>query len=185
MSVVSIFSVDYLLPVRIGRNWIGIVYRNGQCAMALMDRYDIVNKAILCNPSFDTHNIRWFQNEYNRLKIVPDQYGAPARNSMPSTSASIMQPRPMSVSPSTDLRHAAVTRTHSVTAMPSIPHQSAPSAFAMTSRVPTIPTLPAAVGNMPMNMGPQRLMDWMDRLIYTVRGNAQFYAQFINIAKRQ
>merc|ERR1719189_2416808 len=57
------FSVDYLLPVQLGN----------ECAMALMDRYDISNKAILCDPSFDVDSIQWFQNSYNRLRIVPDE----------------------------------------------------------------------------------------------------------------
>jgi len=66
------FSVDYLLPIEIQSNWVGVVYRKGQCAMALMDKYDISNKAILCDPSFDVKRLDFFQNEYNRLKIVMD-----------------------------------------------------------------------------------------------------------------
>ena len=41
--------------------------------MVLMDRYDITNKAILCDPSFNTRSLEWFQNDYDRLKIVPDE----------------------------------------------------------------------------------------------------------------
>ena len=41
------FSVDYLLPVRIGDDWVGVVYRDGVPTQALMDFYDITNKALL------------------------------------------------------------------------------------------------------------------------------------------
>jgi len=66
------FSVDYLLPVRIGPNWVGVVFRGTEPVMALMDIYDISNKALLCDPSFNVEGMRWFQNWYNRLRIVPD-----------------------------------------------------------------------------------------------------------------
>lgn len=68
----TVFSVDYLLPIEVEGNWIGIVYRNGHCIMALMDRYDITNKAILCNPSFDIQSMERFKNQCNRLKVVVD-----------------------------------------------------------------------------------------------------------------
>merc|ERR1719295_751403 len=71
------FSVDYLLPVQIQSNWVGVVYRKGQCVMALMDLYDISNKAILCDPSFDVHTLDFFQNEFNRLKIIMDDEQKP------------------------------------------------------------------------------------------------------------
>merc|ERR1719356_1649503 len=67
------FSVDYLLPVRIGTNWVGLVYRDNESAMVLMDGYDITNKAILCDPSFDARSLNWFRSNYDRLKIVPDE----------------------------------------------------------------------------------------------------------------
>lgn len=41
--------------------------------MALMDGYDIANKAFLCNPAFDTTSLGWFVNEHTRLKIVRDE----------------------------------------------------------------------------------------------------------------
>ena len=67
-----IFSVDYLLPVQVDGNWIGVVYRDGQCIMTLMDHYDITNKAIQCDPSFDIRSMDWFTNNYNRFRIIPD-----------------------------------------------------------------------------------------------------------------
>merc|ERR1719229_96342 len=94
------FSVDYLLPVQVGSNWIGIVYRDYQCSAVLMDRYDITNKAILCNPAFDVQSVEWFRNDYDRLKVIPDEewkesvsaiglIGDPIPRSM-----SIIQPNP-------------------------------------------------------------------------------------------
>jgi len=71
------FSVDYLLPVQVGNLWVGVVYRDSECSMALLDRYDIVNKAILCRPQFDVQSLNWFHNEFNRLRVVPDEQ-APA-----------------------------------------------------------------------------------------------------------
>merc|ERR1712154_120951 len=67
------FSVDYLLPVQVGSDWVGVVYRDYDCAMALLDGYDITNKAILCNPSFDVRSLEFFRNRYNRFKVVPDE----------------------------------------------------------------------------------------------------------------
>merc|ERR1719356_1362242 len=66
------FSVDYLLPVHVMGHWIGVVYRDKQCIMTLMDHHDITNKAIQCDPSFDIQSMDWFTNDINRLKIVPD-----------------------------------------------------------------------------------------------------------------
>merc|ERR1719295_1654112 len=39
------FSVDYVLPVQIARHFVGVVFRDGDSVMALMDGYDIINKA--------------------------------------------------------------------------------------------------------------------------------------------
>jgi len=66
------FSVDYLLPVRIENNWVGVVYRDMDPVMALMDIYDVTNKALLCDPSFNVDGMGWFENWYTRLRIVPD-----------------------------------------------------------------------------------------------------------------
>ena len=66
---VHIFSVDYLLPVQIDGEWVGIVFRNGFPAQALMDWYDITNKAILCDPAFDIERLSGFKNTHRRLRI--------------------------------------------------------------------------------------------------------------------
>jgi len=85
------FSVDYLLPVRVGADWIGVVYRNGHCLMALMDRYDITNKAILCDPSFDVDQLKWFKNRCNKLRVIREHRtrsnGSPTGCSVPSMSS--------------------------------------------------------------------------------------------------
>jgi hypothetical protein len=67
------FSIDYLLPVQVGEEWVGVVYRDGVPTQALMDHYDITNKTILCNPSCDVTALNMFQNpRYQRLRIKPD-----------------------------------------------------------------------------------------------------------------
>jgi len=66
------FSVDYLLPIRINGDWVGIVFRNGKPSQGLMDCYDITNKAILCDPTFDEQNLKWFTNTHRRLRILND-----------------------------------------------------------------------------------------------------------------
>jgi len=67
------FSVDYMLPVQVGHDWVGVVFRDNDCAMALLDGYDITNKAILCNPAFDVRALEFFRNRYTRLKVIPDE----------------------------------------------------------------------------------------------------------------
>ena len=69
----SPFTVDYLLPVRIGTNWVGVVYRDGVPVQGLTDCYDIINKAVLCDPSFNVESLRWFKNSYDRLRVVSDE----------------------------------------------------------------------------------------------------------------
>jgi len=66
------FSVDYLLPVPVGQDWVGVVYRDMEPIMALMDVYDITNKAILCDPALDAKSLPFKGGAYNRLKILPD-----------------------------------------------------------------------------------------------------------------
>jgi len=66
------YRVDYLLPVQLGSEWVGVVFRDGQSVMMLLDSYDIVNKAILCDPSFDAAGFQWFSNSVDKVVIVPD-----------------------------------------------------------------------------------------------------------------
>ena len=40
--------------------------------MTLMDHYDITNKAIQCDPSFDIQSMNWFTNDFNRMRIIRD-----------------------------------------------------------------------------------------------------------------
>lgn len=68
--------MDYLLPIQVHGEWVGVVYRDEDCAMALMDGYDVGNKAILCNPAFDPCKVEWLRsnsNEHNRLRIIMDE----------------------------------------------------------------------------------------------------------------
>merc|ERR1711892_481037 len=67
------FSLEYLLPVRMGDDWVGVVYRDGVPTQALMDFYDITNKALLYDPSFAVDRLSMFEApRYHRLRIVPD-----------------------------------------------------------------------------------------------------------------
>lgn len=75
------FSVDYLLPVPVEDVWVGVVYRDEECSMALLDRYDISNKAILCDPTFNTRSLEWFQNGFNRLRVFQDEISDADTNS--------------------------------------------------------------------------------------------------------
>jgi len=52
----------------------GLVYRNGESVMILLDFYDITNKAILCNPAFNPSHMRWFKNSFHKIKIEPDDH---------------------------------------------------------------------------------------------------------------
>ena len=72
-SVYNIFSVDYLLPVRIDKHTVGVVFRNGDATMILVDHYDITNKAILCNPAYDVKRLARFVNKFDRLRVVTEE----------------------------------------------------------------------------------------------------------------
>ena len=67
------FSVDFLLPVCIGEDWVGVVYRDKEATLCLMDAHDITNKALLCDPSFDVEAMKWFKCKYDRIWIQHDQ----------------------------------------------------------------------------------------------------------------
>ena len=80
--------MDYLLPIRIHEDWIGVVYRKGIPTQALMDVYDIGNKARLCDPSFDIRTLSMFKNpRFNRLRIIPDLDCGSGSESPPSVRA--------------------------------------------------------------------------------------------------
>jgi len=66
------FSVDYLLPVQIDQHSVGVVFRDDEPLLALVDHYDIVNKAILCNPTFDIETLSCFRNVFDRLRVICD-----------------------------------------------------------------------------------------------------------------
>ena len=71
-SLSAFCSVDYLLPVTVGKDTVGVVYRDMEPIVALMDIYDITNKAILCDPSMNPEDLPFRGGPYNRLKILPD-----------------------------------------------------------------------------------------------------------------
>ena len=65
--------MDFLLPVCIGEDWVGVVYRDKEATLCLMDAHDITNKALLCDPSFDVEAMKWFKCKYDRIWIQHDQ----------------------------------------------------------------------------------------------------------------
>merc|ERR1719193_126527 len=66
------FSVDCILLTRVKGESVGVVFRDGDPVMALMDCYDITNKALLCDPSFDVDSLKRFKNHYDKLRILTD-----------------------------------------------------------------------------------------------------------------
>eukprot|EP01084_Bolivina_argentea_P296054 509831_1 len=74
------YSVDQILPVRINNNWIGIIYRNGSPMSTLIDKYDIINKAILCDPAFDKSKLDFFVNYICKLEIGDNITGSENNN---------------------------------------------------------------------------------------------------------
>mmetsp|Transcript_50451 Transcript_50451/g.45220 ORF Transcript_50451/g.45220 Transcript_50451/m.45220 type:complete len:782 (+) Transcript_50451:485-2830(+) len=66
------YSVDQVLPVNIRDDeWIGICYRSGKPVMDLFDGYDITNKAILCDPTFNKTRLSFFNNNIYKIEITP------------------------------------------------------------------------------------------------------------------
>eukprot|EP00484_Ammonia_sp_Unknown_P002375 CAMPEP_0197074322 /NCGR_PEP_ID=MMETSP1384-20130603/211048_1 /TAXON_ID=29189 /ORGANISM="Ammonia sp." /LENGTH=642 /DNA_ID=CAMNT_0042513163 /DNA_START=97 /DNA_END=2025 /DNA_ORIENTATION=+ len=95
------YCIDQVLPVQIGRNWIGVVYRNGKPSMLLYDGYDITNKAILCDPNFECGKLDWFKNNVYKVVIMSsgrtprfedEEEKFPALTPMSSSSSSSFMP---------------------------------------------------------------------------------------------
>jgi len=66
------FSVDYFVWIRVSGESVGVVFRGGEPVMALMDRYDITNKALLCDPSFDVDALDRFTSPFGKIRILTD-----------------------------------------------------------------------------------------------------------------
>jgi len=164
------FSVDYLLPVQVGTVWVGVVYRDNECCMTLLNRYDIANKAILCCPQFDTQSLDWFQNDYDRLRVVPD--GIYDVGSM-SPLLTPTPPTTLSTSPFSkySVRSQSVDRDHDDLYLTPSP---------MTPTVCT-PTSPPA---MTLCVEPNATMRWLDLLVKQWEFN-QFYFEQISIKNKE
>jgi len=180
------FSVDYLLPVQMGANMVGVVYRNTECTLTLMDGYDISNKAVLCNPSFDVQAFKWTENSYDRLRVVSaDQMkvnmsptlSAPALSDTASMRSMVSTPqslRPESPEvPSLSLSAYSVQTPQSTpNPMCSFPIQY-PMAYADSSKVSPLPVqvpvpVPVAVPQLiveRVGMSEKQLMEWTNAMI--------------------
>ena len=152
--------VEHLLPVQIGDEWVGVVFHNGKPAKALMDRYDIVNKALSCDPSFNIHSMDWFDNHHLKLHIVrneatkstplefntvidlnettdstpcfSDQNSGSSMSAMASSRSSSIERAPKSAAGSS-VSSFSRGRDSGIPALPAPPQSSVCSATAMTS----------------------------------------------------
>jgi len=147
------FSVDYLLPVRLGSDWVGTVYRDNEFVSILYDRYHVTNKAILCDPSFDVECFEWFQNAFAGLKIVEDDAESVAPQSAFSDSSS-------------DADTVVVSPSHSEQ------FQNPPSLAAPCWTVQYV--VPILV---PLDV--QGLQEYLRRLVRDAEQNKVYYGQFI------
>merc|ERR1712241_1645511 len=139
------FSVDFLLPVHIGKDVVGVVYRDGVPTQALMDHYDITNKTILCNPSYDVSALNMFQNpRYHRLRIIPD-----LELDTPSLSCSMS-----SLSIRTDMTPLDLTPTPSLTSSPSLNLTPPMTTSVSLSSFPSLPPLPVTPIVLPIPIMP-------------------------------
>merc|ERR1719295_1229848 len=149
------FSVDYLLPIRIGDDWVGIVYRNGYPSQALMDCYDITNKAILCDPTFDEQRLSWFTNTHRRLRITTND-GRRTDSVRSITDSASMRSSP-SATPAPSLSNV------SQASMPSlIPSLSGSGGSSFDSGIPTFTpvTAPLPVFPVPTRVEQQSILLW-------------------------
>jgi len=175
------FSVDYLLPVRIGSNWVGVVYRDNDCAMALLDGYDITNKAILCNPRFNVNQLDFFQNSYTRLKVVSDIMNEPVIQREDSLETRLSISTETVPSPS-------LMSTLSGYSTPS----SLGSSFSLSPQSSVSPTFrpiqpmqsvqPVAVGSVQMNLESEctvELIKYCDEVIQHALTVKDYYGQFL------
>lgn len=152
------FSVDYLLPVQLGDEWVGVVYRDCEFVMVLLDRYDITNKAILCDPSFDVEGFEWFRNTVDRLMIVQDDdVDLSSMDSAYPLSASNESPSDSGIVP--------------------ISMQYQPS---YSNRCMNTTPLPVEYGVIQNgNISAEELLDFMQQVIRNAEHNKAYYGQYI------
>jgi len=187
------FSVDYLLPVQIGRDWVGVVFRDGAPVQGLMDCYDITNKAVLCDPSFAAERVDMFQSpRYNRLRIVADDEvmagdlspeSSPSPSPSPSTSALPMLVDVASynstMSSSTTMSSVSCTPTPSIASTSMPPPLSSAASFPSISRaVPCTVPIPCASYSA---QSAEQLMRWMDQILFYGDRNLSYFQQFLSV----
>jgi len=185
------FSVDYLLPVQVGSDWVGVVYRDYDCAMALLDGYDITNKAILCDPAFKVQALEWFHNGYNRLKVVPDMMVMEREDSL-ETQLSINSVDTVTVSSSTVHRSPSILSAYSTQSPGSRSCTSAvsvtPLSLSPASSVSNVEyhqmAVQMAVQPMTVYSDSERTAEWIkycDEVIQQALTVKDYYGQFLNL----
>lgn len=173
------FSVDYLLPVQIQSNWVGVVYRKGQCVMALMDLYDISNKAILCDPSFNVKSLDFFQNEYNRLKIIMDDEEQKSDESQGSPSWTL-PPLSLEAFPSDD-SNGTMSSMSSLTPLSTISAISSVTPRSIPSMTPS-PNMPLSTTPNMQSLAATRWTQWVEyteNVIQDALRHKAFFEQFL------
>jgi len=165
------FSVDHLLPVRVGGDWVGVVYRGGEPFMALLDIYDITNKALLCDPCFGVDGMEWFRNGANRLRIVADAEECPE----PTPSLRSME------SASPEPRVPEMTPTPPLTASPSLSPTPSWNSAAALPPLPAlcVPAPQCLAASAPLCLSTESVLEWTSGVLGHGVQSAAYFAQFL------
>lgn len=176
------FSIEYLLPVQLGTESVGIVYQNGESVSVLLDSYDIINKAILCDPLFNAKGFQWFRNSFNKLEIVPDHdhRGHGMVETLSSRTFHEASTPRRTPSPSTDLGDHYPSWLQSGCSLTPPP---TPSIVSDESWTPSLSAANYAVEIQPVPvfvyMSTEELLCFMEQLKVDMEQNVAYYQQFI------
>jgi len=189
------FNVDQVLPVQVGdgRDWIGVVFRRGLPQVTLIDAYDICNKAILCDPSFDATRLDFFVCRYNKVRIEPDAVAQSQSPSMaapwdetpdpveisysPVCSSASASPTLPAMSRPTSVSNMSVMSLASASASPSLsPVSLSPVSMNALAAIPTLPALPGDFRFVPCTSA--ALTD-VSATIQHHAAQANYFAQFL------
>jgi len=158
----------------------------------LLDRYDIINKAILCDPSFDARSMEWFRNNVGRLRVVADKkwdarsygvYKEPKAESMKATMEDIV-PRVESMNFMNCMNFMdTMTEPDELWARPLSPATSLTSSADSVILPPLdcpplfpVPAMPTLFAPPPMSM--DAVMRLADQVVAVAQNNAVYYGHF-------
>lgn len=172
------FSIEYLLPVLLGTDWVGIVYHDNQSVEVLLDSYDIVNKAILCDPLFDAHGFQWFGNSFHKLEIEPDR---PRHDMTKEVSSRIFNEASISTA-STELNdhRGASPLNYSLTPPPTLSTSSGSDESWTPSPAHNMRNYAIAIQAVPVFVCPstEELQCYLEYLLVNMEHNVAYYQQF-------